>query len=278
MADDAPPPPPPARPSKPAFVRGLLEHGSVFVHLDARVGGVDVPSAFRGEFRLVLQVGYDMKVPIPDLTVTDGELSATLSFSRRPHLCRIPWQAVFAVTGESGAGMAWPESFPVEVRRALIRALNTPDVADTGAAVPGTAAGRDAGAGVRPPGRARPRAFGLAPVQGATAETPRAPTAAPSGAKRLAEGRAPAERATPGASPKPRSGSGRGRRATPEGTVRRRKPARRAAPAASGTPGGPGRPPTATVPPPAAPTPPAAAAAAEPAAREIRRGHLRLVK
>src|SRR5687767_3532916 len=96
-------------PSKRDVCVALLESSSVFVHLDPRKEGVVVPPWFKRQPQLVLQVGYQMAVPIDDLTVGDEELTGTLSFSRSPFRCSIPWSSVFAlVSGETGRGMVWP--------------------------------------------------------------------------------------------------------------------------------------------------------------------------
>jgi len=102
--------------NKSAVVRALLERGSVYMHLDPRVPGVEVPPAYHGDFHLILEIGYDMVIQIPDLDIGDDFLVATLSFARRPFRCRIPWGAVFAaiaVDGEHGA--VWPADTPAEL-------------------------------------------------------------------------------------------------------------------------------------------------------------------
>jgi len=63
----------------------------------------------------VLQVGLNMAIPIPDLGVEDDAVSCTLSFSRSPHFCYVPWPAVYALMGEDGKGMVWPDDIPPEV-------------------------------------------------------------------------------------------------------------------------------------------------------------------
>ncbi|HEU4410445.1 MAG TPA: ClpXP protease specificity-enhancing factor SspB [Polyangiaceae bacterium] len=93
----------------------LLESSSVFVHLDPRKEGVQVPAWLKRQPQLVLQVGYQMAVPIPDLTVGDEALSGTLSFNRAPFLCSIPWSSVFALVSSEGRGMVWPPDVPPEV-------------------------------------------------------------------------------------------------------------------------------------------------------------------
>jgi hypothetical protein len=64
---------------------------------------------------LVLQVGLDMPIPIPDLRVDEAGIFGTLSFSRTPFACNVPWNAVFALVGDEGRGMVWPESMPAEI-------------------------------------------------------------------------------------------------------------------------------------------------------------------
>ncbi len=93
----------------------LMKGPSVFVHLDPRKKGVIVPKGFSGQPQLVLQVGLDMVIPIRDLEVTDDAITCTLSFSRTPFWCSMPWTAIYALVGEDGRGMVWPEDVPPEV-------------------------------------------------------------------------------------------------------------------------------------------------------------------
>ncbi|HWA72138.1 MAG TPA: ClpXP protease specificity-enhancing factor SspB [Polyangiaceae bacterium] len=102
-------------PPKKDVALALLEQSTVYVHLDPRSEGVRVPDWFKKQPQLVLQIGLNMPVPIQDLDVGDEAVSCTLSFSRRPHFCWIPWTSVFALVGENGRGMVWPEDVPKEV-------------------------------------------------------------------------------------------------------------------------------------------------------------------
>jgi hypothetical protein len=78
-------------PPKPDVALALLQSAmSVYVHLDPRGSDVLVPAWFKKQPQLVLQVGMNMAVPIPDLDVGKAALSCTLSFNRRPEFCRIP--------------------------------------------------------------------------------------------------------------------------------------------------------------------------------------------
>ncbi|MEJ7733575.1 MAG: ClpXP protease specificity-enhancing factor SspB [Polyangiaceae bacterium] len=114
----------------------LLEGPSVFVHLDPRRPGVSVPKWFARNPQLVLQVGLNMAIPIPDLKVDEDGISCTLSFSRTPFWCKLPWSAVYALVGEDGRGMIWPNDVPPEVSSQMQKAA-TP-VAKTPAKKPRT--------------------------------------------------------------------------------------------------------------------------------------------
>lgn len=102
-------------PLKRDVAKMLLRKGSLFVHLDPRASDVFVPPWLRHQAQLVLQVGFDMPIPIPDLRVDDDGVFGTLSFSRNPFTCAVPWHAVFALVGDEGRGMVWPESMPAEI-------------------------------------------------------------------------------------------------------------------------------------------------------------------
>jgi hypothetical protein len=102
-------------PPKKEVALALLEGPSMFVHLDPRRPGVLIPQRFRDKPQLVLQIGLNMFVPIPDLKVDDEGVSCTLSFDRAPFWCRMPWNAIYALVGEDGRGMMWPDDIPPEV-------------------------------------------------------------------------------------------------------------------------------------------------------------------
>ena len=102
-------------PGKQDVANQLLRKGSLFIHLDPRCTDVIVPPWLRHQSQLVLQVGLDMPIPIPDLKVDSFGIHGTLSFSRSPITCQVPWNSVFALVGDEGRGMVWPESMPAEV-------------------------------------------------------------------------------------------------------------------------------------------------------------------
>ncbi|MEY4513311.1 MAG: hypothetical protein RLZZ450_5433 [Pseudomonadota bacterium] len=108
-------------PAKKDVARALLLRGSVFVHLDPRRSGVLVPARLRYQAQVVLQVGLDMPVPIPDLRVDEEGIFGTLSFKGIPFSCFVPWGAVFALVGEDAKGMVWSREMPEEIASALVR-------------------------------------------------------------------------------------------------------------------------------------------------------------
>jgi len=107
--------PSPDLPPKKAVALALLRGPSLLVHLDPRKPEVVVPPDFKQQSQLVLQVGLNLAIPIRDLEVTDEAISGTLSFSRTPFWCFVPWAAVFALAGEDGRGLVWPEDVPPEL-------------------------------------------------------------------------------------------------------------------------------------------------------------------
>jgi len=108
-------------PPKRDVARALLLRGCVFVHLDPRVTGVAVPDWLTDQPQLVLQIGLDMPIPIPDLRVDAAGVYGTLSFQRAPFTAQVPWDAIFALVGDDGRGMVWPEDLPPEIAADVAR-------------------------------------------------------------------------------------------------------------------------------------------------------------
>jgi len=117
-------------PTKRAIAEALLERGSVFIHLDPRFEGAQVPPFMRSQPQVVLQIGLNMPIPIYDLVVDDDGVAATLSFSRTPHYCFVPWDSVFALVGDDGRGRVFIESMPSEIKREIDREASVVDLED----------------------------------------------------------------------------------------------------------------------------------------------------
>jgi stringent starvation protein B len=112
-------------PPKKEVALALLERSNVDVYLDPRAEGVVVPPQFRKEPRLILKIGLNMPVPIPDLRLDDESMSCTLSFNRAKFFCVVPWASVFAMVGDDGRGMVWPDDVPQEL---AIRTTDKPGI------------------------------------------------------------------------------------------------------------------------------------------------------
>lgn len=103
-------------PDKRTVIDELLGKGPVLIHLDARRTDVAVPERFRGEAKLVLRFGHGLTPPIPDLTVDDHGISASLTFSGAPFRCVLPWAAIYAAVADGEQrGMVWPDDIPEDL-------------------------------------------------------------------------------------------------------------------------------------------------------------------
>ena len=102
-------------PAKKDVALAFLERSSVYVHLDPRPASVIVPPRFKTQPKLILQVGLNMALPILNLRVDDEGMGCTLSFDRKPFFCVVPWASVFAMVGDDGRAMVWPDDVPAEV-------------------------------------------------------------------------------------------------------------------------------------------------------------------
>ncbi len=103
---------------KKTALKYLLKHGSPFVHFDGRTEGCKMPPRLIGNPQVVLQFGYNMAVPIPDMKVDNLGVSGTLSFRGVPFFCFVPWNAIFAVVGEDGKGAVF-DNVPQEVQQMM---------------------------------------------------------------------------------------------------------------------------------------------------------------
>lgn len=130
-------------PPKKQVALALLEQSGIFIHLDPRGKDVIVPNQFKEQTELVLQFGLNMRVPIKDLEVQDDAICGTLSFSRRPFWCRIPWDAVHAIVSDADRrGFSWQRIAPAAPKRPHLRAVGSepePE-ADASPAAPDAAA------------------------------------------------------------------------------------------------------------------------------------------
>lgn len=79
----------------------LASQDYILVVVHPLVPGVVLPEAVTAPRQPVaLHIGYRTAIPIPDLTVDEHGIGATLSFGREPFRCEIPWEALFQVSVE----------------------------------------------------------------------------------------------------------------------------------------------------------------------------------
>lgn len=96
---------------KDAFIEALAR-GRVQVQFDPHHRDVTIPEHLRGEPVVVFDYGLALAVAITDMLVTDDGISATLSFSRRPHYTFVPWGAVFAIVDARFRIALWLDDAP----------------------------------------------------------------------------------------------------------------------------------------------------------------------
>lgn len=152
-------------PNKEQVMLELLKDAWVYVQLDPRRQGVELPEFLRQAPRLVLQYGYNMPVPIHDLVIDEQGIKATLSFRRVSHSTIVPWSAVFAITDGDQRGYLWEADLPADLnletelapdRATAAKPASAPAKLEPAAAEPGEPA--------RPAfGQSRPGAAGKKP-------------------------------------------------------------------------------------------------------------------
>jgi len=102
------------------FVQRILEESpTCFIHLNGTHQDVELPQFLLKKEQVVLQIGYTMPIPIPDLTICRRGISGTLSFNGQPEYCFLPWEAIFAVIDENNKGITWDSEIPKSVLKAI---------------------------------------------------------------------------------------------------------------------------------------------------------------
>ena len=100
-------------PSKRTVLDNFLAEGPALVQLDANSEGVDVPSRYQTDSRLVLRLGHGLTPPITDMTIDEVGISVTLTFQGQPYQCQLPWTSIYAiVSAQDQRRMVWPDDVP----------------------------------------------------------------------------------------------------------------------------------------------------------------------
>ena len=63
---------------------------------------------------LILRLGRKLTPPITDLIIGEEVASCTLTFRGAAVWCALPWASIFAIVGDDGRGIVWPEDVPAE--------------------------------------------------------------------------------------------------------------------------------------------------------------------
>jgi stringent starvation protein B len=117
----------------------LLAEGLVFVQLDPRVPGVDLPAHLRQQPVVGLNLSLNFRIEV--FEIDDVGIRASLSFQGQRHLCVLPFEAIFLMGLAEGEGtFVFPESAPPELRARFAAAMAQ---AEAGAASATTTAGAD---------------------------------------------------------------------------------------------------------------------------------------
>ncbi len=111
-------------------IQVMLSEAATRVCFNATFPGVIVPGHLSEDPGLVLCIGYDMPIPIRDLTLTVEAITGTLSFGGAPFYCVVPLAAVYRL--DNGRGQ-WCGLMPDGTFEALrmLHASTVPAAPDT---------------------------------------------------------------------------------------------------------------------------------------------------
>ncbi|MCK6571355.1 ClpXP protease specificity-enhancing factor SspB [Myxococcota bacterium] len=122
----------------------LLAEGLVFVQLDPRVPGVDLPAHLRRQPVVGLNLSLNFRIDV--FEIDDVGVRASLSFQGQRHLCVLPFDAIFLMGLAEGDGTyVFPESAPPELRARFAAAMAQAEAGAAAASPAPTPAAGDAG-------------------------------------------------------------------------------------------------------------------------------------
>jgi hypothetical protein len=85
-------------PSKSEIAINWIGHGLLRTFFDPRLEEVIVPNYLRAHQYVVLEWGFDLPRPIPDMKLDPEAISGTLSFGVGLRMfCFVPWSAVYCI-------------------------------------------------------------------------------------------------------------------------------------------------------------------------------------
>lgn len=100
----------------------ILQDDYLYVGVNPKHERVIVPPNWKAKEHMILQVGYQMPVPIRDLHIDADGVSGIFSFDRVPSLCVIPWESVTALARGEEYTIAFIPNEALAHRRAPVPA------------------------------------------------------------------------------------------------------------------------------------------------------------
>jgi stringent starvation protein B len=97
--------------NKKTVLEQFLSQGLVFLHIDATMPGVRVPSDYIGDAALALKFSH--KFHRHDLVITDAFIAQTLSFGKEEFYVKVPLKAILAARCFRGQELVGTAEFQV---------------------------------------------------------------------------------------------------------------------------------------------------------------------
>ena len=97
----------------------LMQQGLVYVRLDARQTGVEVPEHLADDPALTLKLSYAFQ---GETTHDETAITTYLKFSGQYQRCVLPWSAIWGMNGEDSKQTLWPEDIPKELVFKMLKA------------------------------------------------------------------------------------------------------------------------------------------------------------
>ncbi len=98
-------------------IDSLLEGDHTFIHIDTRLEGVELPEQLMSKHNVTLKLSRQFR---GEIKLKSDEIAADLLFPEGYHSCKIPLDAVWGITDETGKNMIWPQSTPKEILEEMV--------------------------------------------------------------------------------------------------------------------------------------------------------------
>ena len=109
-------PPPSRSQQKRALLERFLEEDYAFIHIKVKTPGLVLPLNVMQEQMTTLKVSFNFQGA---MTLSDEGVVAELSFGNRAFSCKIPWEAIWAMTSIKDERLMWSDELPPEVLKSL---------------------------------------------------------------------------------------------------------------------------------------------------------------